>query len=58
MRLGGHVQDCVAAEPLLHLLPSRVNVVQGDKGDDSNAVRAQTEASGAAPNNPPKSSRR
>ena len=48
-------QDCVAAEPLLWLLPARVNIVQGDKGDDSNAVRSRIEAMGAAPNTPPKS---
>lgn len=55
---GGHVPDCVAADPLLRLLPSRVNVVQGDKGYDSNTVRSQIEAAGAAPNIPPKSNRR
>lgn len=42
-------------QPLLPLLPSRVNVVQGDKGYDRNAVRLQIEAAGAAPNIPPKS---
>lgn len=35
-----------------------MNVVQGDKGYDSNAVRSQIEAAGAAPNIPPKSNRR
>ena len=35
-----------------------MNVVQGDKGYDSNAVRLQIEAAGAAPNIPPKSNRR
>lgn len=55
---GGHVPDCVAAETLLGMLPSQVNVVQGDKGYDSNAVRSQIEATGAAPNIPPKSNRR
>jgi len=52
------VPECVAAEPLLQSLPARVNVVQGDKGYDSNKVRAQIEAAGAAPNIPPKSNRR
>ena len=39
-------------------MPPGVCVVLGDKGYDSNAVRAQIEASGAAPNIPPKSNRR
>ncbi len=39
--------DCVPAEPLLHLLPRRVNVVQGDKGYDSNAVPTRIEAAQA-----------
>lgn len=39
-------------------MPSGVNVVLGDKGYDSNKVRAQIEAAGAAPNIPPKSNRR
>ncbi|WP_425483185.1 IS5 family transposase [Chelativorans alearense] len=55
---GGHVPDCVAAESLLGMLPSQVDVVQGDKGYDSNAIRLQIEAAGAAPNIPPKSNRR
>lgn len=50
--------DCVAAADLLRTLPSGVNVVQGDKGYDSNAVRRQIEEAGAAPNIPPKSNRR
>ncbi len=50
--------SCIAAEPLLRLLPPQVNVVQGDKGYDSNTVRSQIEAAGAAPNIPPKSNRR
>jgi len=37
------------------MLPSQVDVVQGDKGYDSNAIRLQIEAAGAAPNIPPKS---
>ena len=40
------------------MLPPQVNVLQGDKGYDSNAVRWQIEAKGAAPNIPPKSNRR
>jgi hypothetical protein len=52
------VPDCIAAEPPLDLLPPEVNIVQGDKGYDSNAVRSRIEAAGAAPNIPPKSNRR
>lgn len=55
---GGHVPDCVAAESLLGMLPSQVDVVQGEKGYDGNAIRLQIEAAGAAPNIPPKSNRR
>ena len=40
------------------MLPSQVNVVQGDKGYDTNAVRPQIEAAGAAPDIPTKSNRR
>lgn len=50
--------DCVAAEVLVaNLLPGSA-IVQGDKGYDSNKVRAQIEALGAAPNIPPKKGRR
>jgi transposase len=52
------VPDCIAAEPLIRLLARQVNVVQGDKGYDSNNVRSQIEAAGTAPKIPPKSNRR
>jgi hypothetical protein len=55
---GGEVPDCVAAESLRDLMTSFVNVVLGDKGHDSNKVRAQIEAMGAAPNILPKSNLR
>ena len=42
----------------MDVIPPGVNVVLGDKGYDSNKVRAQIEAMGAAPNIPPKSNRR
>lgn len=50
--------DCIAAEPLLDLLPPEVNIVQADNEYDGNAVRSRIEAAGAAPNIPPKSKRR
>lgn len=49
--------DCTAADALLDRLPP-VRLVHGDKGYDSNAVRAKIEASGAAPNIPPKANRK
>jgi transposase len=50
------VPDCVAADALLEQLPE-TDLVHGDKGYDSNAVRRKIEAKGAAPNIPPKSNR-
>lgn len=55
---GGQVPDGIAAEPLLERLPPGVNVVQADKGYDSDAVRDQIHALDAAPNIPPKVNRR
>ena len=55
---GGQVPDCIAAEELLADLPDGAAVVHGDKGYDSDKIRAQIEAAGAAPNIPPKSNRR
>jgi len=54
---GDQVADCTAAEALLDLMPP-VDLVPGDKGYDSDALRRQIEAMGAAPNIPPKSNRR
>jgi len=53
---GGQVADCVAADTLLDQM-SAADLVQGDKGYDTNAVRRKIEANGAAPNIPPKSNR-
>ena len=54
---GGNVPDCIAAELLLPLAPPQTEVLHGDKGHDSDKVRRQIEAQGAAPNIPPKSDR-
>ena len=54
---GGQVADCTAAERLLDQLTT-ADLVQGDKGYDTNAVRRKIEAKGAAPNIPPKVTRR
>lgn len=51
---GGQVADCVAAEALLDQM-SAADLVHADKGYDTNAVRRKIEATGAAPNIPPKS---
>lgn len=56
MLTGGQVADCVAADALLDQL-STSDLVHGDKGYDTNAVRGKIEAKGAVPNIPPKSSR-
>jgi len=54
---GGQVADCTAADKLLDRLTT-ADLVHGDKGYDSNAVRRKIEAKGAAPNIPPKVNRR
>lgn len=54
---GGQVADCSAADALLDQLPS-TTLLHGDKGYDTDAVRRKIEASGAAPNIPPKINRR
>jgi len=54
---GGQVADCTAADSLLDQLPT-ADLVHGDKGYDSNAVRRKIGAKGAAPNIPPKANRR
>ena len=53
---GGQVADCTAADKLLDAI-TQAKVVHADKGYDSNAVRQKIEATGAAPNIPPKRSR-
>jgi len=54
---GGHVADCTAADELLEQM-TEATILHGDKGYDSNAVRAKIEARGAAPNIPPRTNRR
>ena len=49
--------DCTAADALLDRMPETA-LVHGDKGYDSDAVRRKIEATGAAPNIPPKINRR
>ena len=53
---GGQIADCTAADLLLDAI-TQAELVQGDKGYDSNAVRQKIEAKGAAPNIPPKRNR-
>lgn len=54
---GGQVADCAAANRLLEQIAT-ADLVHGDKGYDTNAVRGMIEAKGAAPNIPPKVNRR
>jgi transposase len=54
---GGQVADCIAADALLDHLTT-AEILHGDKGYDSNAVRRKIEGKGAAPNIPPKANRR
>ena len=49
--------DCIAADELLDRLLA-AEILHGDKGYDSNAVRQKIESKGAAPNIPPKTNRR
>src|SRR5439155_1349918 len=49
--------DCTAADSLLDRLLA-AEILHGDKGYDSDAVRRKIESKGAAPNIPPKINRR
>ena len=49
--------DCKAGAQLLERAPA-CRIMLADKGYDSDAIRRQIEATGAAPNIPPKSNRR
>ena len=49
--------DCTAADALLDQMPA-AQILHGDKGYDSDAVRHKIESKGAAPNIPPKANRR
>jgi transposase len=51
------VADCTAADTLLDLMPA-TELLHGDKGYDSDAVRRKVESMGVAPNIPPKINRR
>ena len=53
---GGQVADCTAADTLLEHMP-HTDILHGDKGYDTNAVRAKIENMGVAPNIPPKANR-
>jgi transposase len=53
---GGHVADCIARDELLDRLVT-AEILYGDKGYDSNAVRRKIESKGAAPNIPPQTTR-
>ena len=57
MLTGGRVADCTAGFVLLERLP-HCEILHGDKGYDSNAIRRQVEAGGAMPNIPPKANRK
>lgn len=49
--------DCIAADALLDPIAT-AEILHGDKGYDSDAVRRKIESKGAAPNIPPKVNRR
>ena len=53
----GQVADCTAADGLLDRLLA-AEILHGDKGYDSDAVRRKIESKGVAPNIPPKINRR
>ena len=48
--------DCTAADALLEFMPE-TDILHGDKGYDSDAIRRKIESKGAAPNIPPKANR-
>ena len=57
MLTGGNVADCTAGAELLALLPP-CEILHGDKGYDSNAIRRRVEDGGVTPNIPPKANRK
>jgi transposase len=57
MLTAGNVADCTAGKLLLARLPP-CEILHGDKGYDSNAIRRQVEATGAMPNIPPRANRK
>ena len=56
MLTGGNVADCTAGAALLARLPT-CDILHGDKGYDSDAIRRQVENAGVMPNIPPKTNR-
>ena len=56
MLTGGNVADCTAGAGLADFPPCEI--LHGDKGYDSNAIRRQVESDGAMPNIPPKANRK
>jgi transposase len=57
MLTGGQVADCTAGAELLARMPA-CDILHGDKGYDSNALRRQIEDGGAMPNIPLKANRK
>src|SRR5471030_3444710 len=57
MLTGGQIADCTAGATLLQRLPD-CDVLHGDKGYDSNAIRRQVEERDAMANIPPKANRK
>jgi transposase len=57
MLTGGNVADCKAGAALLAHLPD-CEILHGDKGYNSNAIREQVQDRGALPNIPPKANRK
>jgi transposase len=54
---GGQIADCTAGAALLEQMPA-AQILHGDKGYDSNAIRRQVKEAGAMPNIAPKANRR
>ena len=54
---GGQIADCTAGAELLEKLAT-CDVLHGDKGYDSDAIRRRVEGKGAMPNFPPKANRK
>ena len=57
MLTGGQVADCAAGAKLLEKLP-HCDILHGDKGYDSHAIRQQVADQGAMANIPPKANRK
>ncbi|NUJ79115.1 IS5 family transposase [Methylocystis sp. FS] len=57
MLTGGNVADCTAGAELLSKMPA-CDILHGDKGYDSDAIRRQLENAGVMPNIPPKANRK